>query len=81
MKEILNPLTKSDVQEILGISERTLERWIRDGYIPAPKILGPRRAYWARAVIEMWLEKQLGTPDEELKTKRRRGRPRKHYDS
>jgi len=81
MKDIEAPLTKADVQEILGISERTLERWIKADIIPRPKLLGPARVYWSRAVIKAWLEKSLGMPEQELKSKRRRGRARNKLDS
>ena len=69
----LQPLTKSDVQKLLGVSERTVENWIARGILPPPARIGGRRVYWARAVIERWLEEQLDPAQGEAK---RRGRPR-----
>ena len=44
-------LTKTQAAEILGISARTLDRWIAAGTVPAHK-LGPRTVRIHRADLE-----------------------------
>ena len=48
MTHSLAPLNKRDLQELLGISERTLENWVRAGTIPPPRRLGGRRGWFRR---------------------------------
>ena len=37
------PITKPELAARLGVSTRSLERWIRSGDLPPPRRLGPRR--------------------------------------
>ncbi|MCO6411941.1 MAG: helix-turn-helix domain-containing protein [Thiogranum sp.] len=76
VSQSLTPISKADLQEILGVSERTLENWVRDGTLPPPQRLGGRRVYWFKTVIEEWLREQL-SPEPRCSPRRRRGRPRK----
>lgn len=39
------PLTKEHIADVLGVSLRTIENWVGDGTLPAPKKLG-NRVYW-----------------------------------
>ena len=39
------PLTKEHIADVPGISFRTIENWVGDGTLPAPKKLG-NRVYW-----------------------------------
>ncbi|MCO5119736.1 MAG: helix-turn-helix domain-containing protein [Burkholderiaceae bacterium] len=52
------PLTKEDVADVLGVSVRTIENWVNDGTLPAPKRLG-NRVYWHPGVFFGWLEHRL----------------------
>jgi len=40
----------AELREMLEISESTLRRWLRDGRLPKPKVIG-RKPYWSEAVI------------------------------
>jgi excisionase family DNA binding protein len=60
------PLTKDDVADVLGVSLRTIENWVNERTLPAPKKLG-NRVYWHPAVFYAWLEHQL-TVEETLPT-------------
>jgi excisionase family DNA binding protein len=60
------PLTKDDVADVLGVSLRTIENWVNERTLPAPKKLG-NRVYWHPAVFYAWLEHQL-TAEETLPT-------------
>jgi excisionase family DNA binding protein len=46
-------MTKQAVVEDLNVSERTLEKWVRDGKFPTPVRMG-KRAYWDREAVERW---------------------------
>ncbi|MDL5032704.1 helix-turn-helix domain-containing protein [Pelomonas sp. APW6] len=52
------PLTKDDIADVLGVSGRTIENWVNDGTLPAPKRLG-NRVYWHPGVFFGWLEQRL----------------------
>lgn len=52
------PLTKDDIAEVLGVSLRTIENWVNEGALPAPKKLG-NRVYWHPNVFYSWLEHRL----------------------
>ena len=56
------PLTKDDVADVLGVSLRTIENWVNERTLPAPKKLG-NRVYWHPAVFYAWLEHQLTTEE------------------
>lgn len=46
-------ITKQQVLEELGVSERTLETWVRARRFPNPLRMG-RRACWSREAVERW---------------------------
>lgn len=52
------PLSKDDIAGVLGVSCRTIENWVNDGTLPAPKRLG-NRVYWHPGVFFGWLEQRL----------------------
>jgi excisionase family DNA binding protein len=52
------PLTKDDIADVLGVSGRTIENWVNDGTLPAPKRLG-NRVYWHPGIFFGWLEQRL----------------------
>lgn len=52
------PLTKDDIAEVLGVSLRTIENWVNEGALPAPKKLG-NRVYWHPNSFYSWLEHRL----------------------
>lgn len=47
----------------LGVTPRTLARWIRAGDFPAPHYLNGRRAWWL-AEVEVWEATQAARPPE-----------------
>jgi len=52
------PLTKDDIADVLGISLRSIENWVNDGTLPAPKKLG-NRVYWHPNAFYAWLDHRL----------------------
>lgn len=56
------PLTKDDIADVLGVSLRTIENWVNERTLPAPKKLG-NRVYWHPGVFYTWLEHQLTTEE------------------
>jgi predicted DNA-binding transcriptional regulator AlpA len=56
------PLTKDDVADVLGVSLRTIENWVSDEILPAPKKLG-NRVYWHPNIFYTWLEHRLTSED------------------
>jgi len=52
------PLTKEAVAESLQVSKRTVENWVADGTLPAPRKLG-NRVYWHPEVYYNWLSRRL----------------------
>lgn len=56
------PLTKDDIADVLGVSIRTIENWVSDETLPAPKKLG-NRVYWHPNVFYTWLEHRLTSED------------------
>ncbi len=52
------PLSKEEIANVLGISSRTVENWVNDGIVPAPKKLG-NRVYWHPNVFYAWLDDYL----------------------
>ncbi len=51
-------LRPGQIAELLGVTERTVRRWIADGILPSVKLGG------ARLVARATLEQRLGTPIE-----------------
>jgi predicted DNA-binding transcriptional regulator AlpA len=56
------PLTKDDIGGLLGVSVRTIENWVNDRTLPAPKKLG-NRVYWHPNIFYAWLEHRLTSHD------------------
>jgi excisionase family DNA binding protein len=56
------PITKEDAAQILSVSVRTIDHYVQDGRMPAPRHLG-RRAYWHPDAFYAWLHRALGAPD------------------
>ena len=50
--EVLAPL---DVAKLFGIDERTLRRWITEGYFPRQTSFGKRKG-WRPAQIQKWMD-------------------------
>ena len=46
----------SEMAEILGVSERTVQRQIREGKLPPTMKLPGRRRFWTRSTIESFLK-------------------------
>lgn len=65
------PITKENAAQILSVSVRTIDHYVRDGRMPAPVHLG-RRAYWHPDVFYAWLHRALGAlgADESKKEQR-----------
>lgn len=53
-------LNKKAVAELLGVTERTLERWIMEERFPRPiRVAGSSHCLrWRRSTIERYLDKQ-----------------------
>ena len=58
MSAPFRPLKKEDVADVLGVSVRTVENWVDDGLLIAPKKLG-NRVYWHPAAFYGWLEQRV----------------------
>jgi excisionase family DNA binding protein len=56
------PLTKDDIADVLGVSSRTIENWVNDRTLPAPRKLG-NRVYWHPNIFYAWLEHRLTSDD------------------
>lgn len=52
------PLKKEDIADVLGVSVRTVENWVDDGLLIAPRKLG-NRVYWHPVAFYGWLEQRL----------------------
>ncbi|MDR3369063.1 helix-turn-helix domain-containing protein [Rhodoferax sp.] len=52
------PMSKDEIADVLGVSARTVENWVNDGIVPAPKKLG-NRVYWHPNVFYAWLDAYL----------------------
>jgi excisionase family DNA binding protein len=53
-------ISKSELAEHLGVSVRSIERWINSKELPPPKRLGGRRVVWHTTVIERWINAKFG---------------------
>ena len=51
-------LSKDAVLGLLGVSDRTLEKLVRQGKFPPPLRLG-KTVRWAESVVHRWLQAQL----------------------
>ena len=61
------PLTKENVAEVLGFSLRTVENWVNDGTLIAPRKLG-NRVYWHPSAFYEWLDLTLSAPENAVTT-------------
>lgn len=55
------PLTKESVADILGVCVRTIDNWVNDGTLIAPRKLGSR-PYWHPRTFYAWLDQALSAP-------------------
>ena len=51
-------ISKKEVARILNISESTVSRWAKSGYIPNPFQLGPNKTNWDIDEIYEWIEQK-----------------------
>lgn len=57
-----NPVTMNDAANRLEVTPRTLRRWIKNGYFPAPSYIG-RRAVYDPGTVDSWINEQLHAKD------------------
>ena len=55
MKPTQQMLKSQDVLEVTGFSRPTLWRYVKAGWFPKPKEIGPRAKRWRREDVEAWL--------------------------
>jgi transposase len=55
-------LTKNELAELLGVTPRTIERWVISGKLPTPRFDQPPR--WLTPTIKNWLENGAERLDE-----------------
>lgn len=48
-------LTINEVARVFPVDEKTLRRWIEDGYFPAATVFG-RQPRWRWAMVKRWME-------------------------
>lgn len=48
-------LTASEVARVFPVDEKTLRRWIDDGYFPGPTVYG-RQSRWRWGMVKRWME-------------------------
>ena len=53
---MLSKLSKREVIATLGVSERTLENWVREKYFPTGIRIG-KEMFWLAAALENWEER------------------------
>ena len=56
----LHLLSKKQVCDMLGVAQVTVWRWVRDGHLPKPLQLGPRRIAWRTSDLQAFLTRQEG---------------------
>lgn len=56
----LQLLSKKQVCDMLGVAQVTVWRWVRDGHLPKPLQLGPRRIAWRTSDLQAFLTRQEG---------------------
>jgi prophage regulatory protein len=64
---------KAEVAQCLSLSERAIEKLVKDGKFPPPLRLG-KHAVWSKPVVCRWLESSL-QPQQDWEPRRKRGRP------
>lgn len=70
-------LTKAEMAELLEVTPRTIDNWVRRGKLPRPRFDQPQR--WLVATIKNWLEDDGPNLDEYFAgyTKESNGKVRK----
>ncbi|WP_243975255.1 helix-turn-helix transcriptional regulator [Vibrio natriegens] len=57
----LRVITKKELAKILGISERTIHRWVKAKRLPVPmRTLGGNNGGWLAATLLEWQKNQKG---------------------
>lgn len=46
------------VAAMLGVCEKTIDRWRKAGKLPSPIVYTGRSCYWAESQIEKWIQKR-----------------------
>lgn len=55
----IKPLTREDIASLLGVSDKTIDKMVREGTLPRPWQLGTcRRLYWHPEDWNAWIERQ-----------------------
>jgi predicted DNA-binding transcriptional regulator AlpA len=49
-------LDRKALAELLGVNQRSVDRWRKSGRLPAPFIIGTRNPRWLTKEIVKWLE-------------------------
>lgn len=52
-------LTGEEVAKRVGVSRRTILRWLAEGVFPEAKIINGRRAGWPEEVVARWIEENV----------------------
>ena len=52
-------ITINDVAERVGVSKRTVYRWINEGNFPTPMELSARIRKWTEQEVEDWIKKKV----------------------
>lgn len=58
-------LRKTELLEIVGVSDATLDRMVRAGRFPAPLRIGKRAVAWPEAEVREWLAERAAERDRE----------------
>ncbi len=62
----IKPLTREDLVSLLGVSDKTIDKLIREGSLPKPWQLGTcRRLYWHPDDWNAWIERQRSRAEAE----------------
>jgi len=54
-------ITPDQAAAMLGLSPRSLARWVGEGNFPAPYRLSPRRCRYRRSEVREWIESRRPT--------------------
>lgn len=60
----LRPMTPQQTAAFLGLDDKTITRWARQGYIPAHPLGNGKRKFWRFFEHELvaWLDSQTNAP-------------------
>jgi excisionase family DNA binding protein len=50
-------ITKAEVAKLLGVTTRTVDRWVAKRVLPPPMRVGPRLLRWRRQVIHDFMRR------------------------